>query len=684
VPRLGLTFHLAALNAALVLGAVLGVSAVALHLLRGMAEDEALARVALAGAASVDEVAEARASLRRTARLLADRPTLARLAAEGDAAALRRFLDQFGAPARLAGCAVVREGALLAASTRGPTWTALAPWPEPGSVRLVEAGDGLLLVTTADVTAVPGVRAVVAAPLDGPTVTEMGERVGLPITFVRRGETFSAGADVAGLRARVLAGGPPERARVGEAYVAVHPLRDSAGDVAALAEVRLPAAAVDARVTALRGRMIAFAVATGGLAAAFGLALARRLGRPLAALARSADRIGAGDLGSPVPRAAGREAGALAQAMEDMRGRLLGLTAALRRREAEAQALLGGMVEGVLAVDEARRVTYLSPQAERLLGVSAAEAAGRFCGDVLRPRASGGSRPCDADCPIVHARARDGARAVEHLPAPDGGWRSIVVTSAPPVEGRQVQLLRDETDVEAAHRLRDVILANVSHEMRTPLAAQRASLELLRDGLGDLPPDALRDLVRSLERGTLRLTRLIDNLLESAHVEAGGGRIRSAAVELDEVVEEAGEFVRPLLGQRGQRLSVELPFPLPPIRGDGPRLVQVFVNLLANAHKFAPPSAEIRIGGRVEDAAVTLWVENEGSALPPGAGRSVFDRFYRAPGGEPEEAGLGLGLWLVESIVARHGGTIEARTEHGWTRLTMRLPRPSPAGGDAP
>src|SRR6516165_7953284 len=94
--------------------------------------------------------------------------------------------------------------------------------------------------------------------------------------------------------------------------------------------------------------------------------------------------------------------------MEDMRRNLIELTSTLRRREAEARAVLGGIVEGVYAVDKNRVMRYLNPQAERLLGVSAEQAVGRFCGDVLKPRDEDGRRPCEFRCPSGHAR---GARA---------------------------------------------------------------------------------------------------------------------------------------------------------------------------------------------------------------------------------------------------------------------------------
>jgi len=302
---------------------------------------------------------------------------------------------------------------------------------------------------------------------------------------------------------------------------------------------------------------------------------------------------------------------------------------------------------------------------------------GRFCGDVLNPQGPDGARPCAEQCPIVHARFQSGARAIEHLRLRSGELRTVVITSAPPSENQQVQIMRDETEVEATRRLRDVVLANISHEFRTPLSAQLASIELLLDQLPDLATDQIAELVLRLQRGTLRLTHLIDNLLESVRIEAGEQAIRRQPVALDEVIEEALEFTRPLLRQQEQEVVVELPYPLPSISGDATRLAQVFVNLLANASKFAPRGSTIRVGGAVEAEHVTLWVEDEGPGMPPlAAGQSLFERFVRARGEEPEQGGVGLGLWIVKSIVERHSGRVAALDGANGvgTRVCVTLP----------
>jgi signal transduction histidine kinase len=293
---------------------------------------------------------------------------------------------------------------------------------------------------------------------------------------------------------------------------------------------------------------------------------------------------------------------------------------------------------------------------------------------VLKPEPVGNVRPCEENCPILHARFRGEARATERLVLADGRHRTVVVTSSIAGGDRQFQLLRDETEVEAARRLRDAVLANISHEFKTPLAAQLASLELLLNRLSELDPDETRRLIVSLQRGALRLTQLIDNLLESVRIEAGSVGLRRQQVHLDQVVEDAVEMIRPLADQRGQSIDIRLPHPLPVVTGDAPRLVQVFVNLLANAGKFAPDHSTIRVGGEVADGALALYVEDEGPGWSDDAESGLFEPFVRSTGDEPESSGVGLGLYIAKSIVERHGGTIDPRSGGGRTRVAVRLP----------
>jgi signal transduction histidine kinase len=294
----------------------------------------------------------------------------------------------------------------------------------------------------------------------------------------------------------------------------------------------------------------------------------------------------------------------------------------------------------------------------------------------LQPQRPDGERPCERHCPILNARQMPQGSARELLCMHDGSTRSVIIQSAPPFQGIQVQILRDETDLEAARRARDSVLGNISHEFRTPLAAQLASIELLRDGLGELQPEAQRELIANVERGVLRLMRLIDNLLESVRIEAGQLSIRQQAVDLADVIADAQDLIAPLLLQRGLKLEIDTQSVEAVVRGDAQRLSQVLVNLLANATKFSPENSTIYIAGQRTHSQIEVWVEDEGRGVADGSSGAIFERFQRGVEAEPDAPGLGLGLWIVKSIMERHGGSIRVeRTAEQRTRFTLVLPR---------
>jgi signal transduction histidine kinase/HAMP domain-containing protein len=650
---------MAGMNIGLVLLVAAGLLPGGLLLLRRLAADGASARVELAALAAVEALRVDSEEVWTGARLLAERPTLQRLIAEDRAAELSSFLAQFRGTSQLDGCAVWSEGEIVAAEPADAPWGAIRSGPV-GGLRYLEGSEVDAPVLVAAVVPLSG-------GLDGAAATYRR----LDRDLARKLE------DQAGL---------PVRIYFGKASGAGHPVRDAGGGWHARrvlaevdrghevgVEVELPAHLASAALGPIEQNFMVVTALAVLIAIGAAFLSARHLSRPITKLQASARRIGAGDLSTPVPAIGGFETGALARTMESMRVRIQRATAELHQREAEARALLEGMFEGVFAVDGERRIEYLNPQAARLLGADIDQIVGKFCGDVLHPDDPSGVRPCETSCPIVQARSRGSSRFVEHLDLP-AGRRTMVVTSAPPAGGRQVQLLRDETDSEAARRSRDSVLANVSHELKTPLSAQMVSIQLLQDALdGTVTPQAA-ELVDSLERSTLRLSRLIDNLLESVRIETGRASTRFAPVDLRAIAADAEATTAPLLRQKRQELLVELPTDLAPVRGDPTQLVQVIVNLLSNANKFSPEGSVVRIGGSSDASSVAVWVEDSGPGIPDRERGAVFDYYYRA---DPSAAeGMGLGLWIVKSIVERHGGTIAATpAESGGARLTIRLPQ---------
>jgi signal transduction histidine kinase len=676
--RSSLGLVLIALNVSLALVALAGLAGAAAALLRRFSDEQALARVRSASVSAERGIAGQGEALATMTRLLAEHEISTDLLARRRFAEVATDLESFRSAGGLTAAAVLRSGVVVA--TAGPKldWTGIAGGAQVPAWSLAALpSSGLQLAAAATL---PAERAYVVAAvrlLDASFAQRLSEEIGATVRIVDATQGIGdLGDPKLPLRARLLHDAAPEAKRLDAigVYATVRALRGPDGRVAGFLEAEIPTSRARESHLRLVRRLSVLALAIGGLAAFASVVVARRIAAPLERLTEAADRIGGGDLATPLSTAGLAEIGRLATSMEDMRRRLLQLTADLEAQKAEARAMVDGIVEGVFVVDGERRVVQMNPQAAALLSVTPEAAIGAFCGDVLNPEIVGNVRPCEENCPILHARFRGEARSTEHLVLRDGRRRTVVVTSSMSGGDRQFQLLRDETEVEAARRLRDAVLANISHEFKTPLAAQLASLELLLHRLSDLDPEETRRLIVSLQRGALRLTQLIDNLLESVRIEAGRVVLRRQSVHVDEVVEEAVEMVRPLADQRGQAIDVVLPHPLPVVSGDGPRLVQVFVNLLANAGKFAPDHTTIRVGGNVAAGFVTLFVEDEGPGWSEDVEPHMFEPFVRSTGDEPESSGVGLGLYIAKSIVERHGGTIDARSGSGRTRVAVKLP----------
>lgn len=678
---LGLATWLAAGSVLLVLLAVGAVAVGSVRLVADLSERQALARVQLAGGFARDYLRRMSEDVLGSARILAERPTLQRLLNQRPDRGIEPVLKRFCEAGNLDICAIMGGNAPIVQTGPAVPWEQVRiAMEEQGERFVLSPADGSPPVwgAVANIAGADVFKVIVMRVANDRLLREMSEQVGSRVRTVNYA-TYTAPQNdpFTPLHSAALSDGQGSARRIAEpdVYAATQVIAAPTGEVIALLDVEIPAREFDQAVEDFRRRVWLIAAIVATLGGLVGVLYGRWIAQPVSALRDAALRIGRGDFTPSVPAAGLKEIGSLAATMEDMRRNLVELTSTMRRREAEAQAVLSGIVEGVYAVDQERRIRYANPQAARLLGREPEQMIGQFCGDVLQPEGQNGIRPCENNCPIVAARTSGQAGASEKICRADGTRRSVVITSAAPVEGQQVQVIRDETELEAVRRARDSVLANISHEFRTPLAAQLASIELLHDGVNEMTPAEQRELFENLERGSLRLMRLIDNLLESVRIEAGQLGIRRQTLTLQSVVEDAAEFVRPILAQRRQQLAIELPESLPELLGDEQRLVQVFVNLLSNASKFAPTGSMVRIGARVEDSAILSWVEDEGPGLGVSDPAMLFEQFRRADDREPDAPGLGLGLWIVRSVVERHGGSVRVeRTPEERTRFIIRLP----------
>ncbi len=227
-------------------------------------------------------------------------------------------------------------------------------------------------------------------------------------------------------------------------------------------------------------------------------------------------------------------------------------------------------------------------------------------------------------------------------------------------------------------QLRRTMVADVAHELRTPLSNIRGYLEAVRDRV--LQPDA--QVVDSLHEEAMLLARLVDDLQELALAEAGQIKLAPRPADIGSLIEKALAALRPQLVTKGVEAKVSLPDGLPEVEVDPERIGQVLHNLLDNALHYTPAGGEISITATKEGNEVEVRVRDSGPGIAPEHLPYVFERFYRAdPSRARATGGAGLGLAIVRQLVQAHGGHVRAESETGrGATFTFTLPVAAPAG----
>jgi PAS domain S-box-containing protein len=608
--------------------------------------------------------------IRNLATLTAQRPTLRRLLTEKDASELEVYLGTLRAGAGIdvvficdsEGRPVVHEGELIADT--------LCAGSSEGGFQVIPDGSThqawLFAMHPIDDATNSGsleYSVVVGTALNDLFAAQMRDQTGLEHTVLVDGEpvaTSLTGNSAAHESCQPVRSDVPEGdcqlafAGAGEPYFAV---RIQLSDPGLEAEAALPVSDVVTTERHLVWMLVGSIVIVAIVGSGVGALLARRIGRPLARLADAAAELSKGDLSSPVPAEVSvREVALVAEALEGARADLERTLDQLRREKAWSEHLLEAIVEGIVTLDSQGRITFFSHGAERITGWTRDQAMGLTCDQIFQP--------LETDEPFTRLIPPPGRRQRIAVELRQGRQAVLAITVAPllPPDGGDAQVamvFRDVSETEAIHRLLGHFLANVTHEFRSPLAAVAASVELLLDQAADLSTTELNELLTSLHLGVLGLQTLVDNLLESASIEAGHFHVSPRPSNLGEIIAEAIRSMQPILNKHGQHLVVDLPAAIPVARADPRRTVQVLVNLLSNASKYGPDEAEITITAEASAGWVRLAVADRGSSIPPEERGTVFHRFVRPTTfDDGAQHGAGLGLSVVSAIVEAHGGQV--------------------------
>jgi len=250
--------------------------------------------------------------------------------------------------------------------------------------------------------------------------------------------------------------------------------------------------------------------------------------------------------------------------------------------------------------------------------------------------------------------------------------QQVVTTSRDEVGQLAAAFNRMSGELAGMERLRRDLVANVSHELKTPISALRAHLENLLDGVERPEPETLQVMLAQSER----LARLVDQLLELSRLESGDVPLRRERVRIRPLVSQVLSEIDVARPDRQVTLEELVPDDLPPVDADPERVHQVLFNLLDNALRFTPPGGRVTVTASHRDGAIDVAVADSGPGIAPEHLPRLFERFYRADTARSRnEGGTGIGLAIARSVVEAHGGRIWAESEPGkGATFTFELP----------
>jgi two-component system, OmpR family, phosphate regulon sensor histidine kinase PhoR len=461
---------------------------------------------------------------------------------------------------------------------------------------------------------------------------------------------------------------------VAETYVAIPFTQD--GQTVAVVRAAVPLTSVDAALNSLYWRIGISAGIIAVVSAALGFLVSRRISRRMREIKLGAERYASGDFAYKLDVSRTEEFAGVAESLNRMAGQLDEQIRTVTDQSNEREAILSSMVEGVLAVDTDEQVITVNRAAMALLGVEAEQVHGRSIQEVVR----------NTELQKLIARSLAEHQQVEgELTLRANGRDRYVQVSCAVLQGDggqsigAIAVLNDVSRLKALEGMRREFVANVSHEIKTPVTSIKGFAETLLDGAKDEPAEVERFL-RIIVGQSDRLNSIVEDLLSLSSVEqaADGGSVELQEGSLSDVVRVAVEVCDAKARAKGIHLVLDVPEDAyatinPPL------LEQAVVNLIDNAIKYSPEDSTVEVRLVIVEGKATIEVMDHGPGISRQHLPHLFERFYRVDKARSRTlGGTGLGLAIVKHIAEAHNGSVSVQSTVGeGSVFAIRLPAPA-------
>ncbi|MDG1501048.1 MAG: ATP-binding protein [Planctomycetota bacterium] len=371
----------------------------------------------------------------------------------------------------------------------------------------------------------------------------------------------------------------------------------------------------------------------------------------------------------------GRELDSLTDAAQKLDATIARVQAKANRGSAQRQLILKSMADGLLAVDMDQRIVLSNKAAATMLNMEGGDQRGMLLVDATNRKEAQ---------ELVERCINKGRRVRERTELLSSGTGSVLVLDmrASPLKSESgeelagcVLVIEDRTELERLERVRRDFVANVSHELKTPLTSVRGYLETLLED-PDIEPQLRARFLDKANRNAHRLSAIVGDLIALARAESDEGDVLHSAVELQDVVRSAVGEAQATADEKCIHLVTRIKQGVA-IQGDRAALETALLNLVENAIQYSPGGTEVEVALTVEGGSAILAVTDQGPGILAEHMSRLFERFYRVDKDRSRSlGGTGLGLSIVRNVAAAHGGTARVESELGkGSRFWIELPR---------